>query len=82
MVTFLRSGLAVPWDSRFGSLLELAEACAIPCSGPADRAYATSARVALIEGEFAYAPEPLASPAEGSALICCCMPKTAVGLDL
>jgi ferredoxin-NADP reductase len=30
MVTFLRSGLAVPWDTSFGSLLELAEACAVP----------------------------------------------------
>jgi hypothetical protein len=36
----------------------------------------------LIEGELAYAPEPLDPPAEGNALICCATPKTAVELDL
>jgi ferredoxin len=36
----------------------------------------------LIEGELAYAPEPLDPPAEGNALICCSTPKTAVGFDL
>jgi hypothetical protein len=36
----------------------------------------------LIEGELAYAPEPLDAPAEGNALICCATPITAVELDL
>jgi hypothetical protein len=36
----------------------------------------------LIDGELAYAPEPLDAPAEGSALICCATPITAVELDL
>jgi hypothetical protein len=36
----------------------------------------------LIEGEVAYAPEPLDLPAEGNALICCATPRTAVELDL
>jgi ferredoxin-NADP reductase len=29
-ISFTRSGLTVPWDSRFSSLLELAEACDVP----------------------------------------------------
>ena len=36
----------------------------------------------VIEGELAYAPEPLDAPAEGNALICCARPITAVELDL
>ncbi len=82
MVTFLRSGLAVPWDSRFGSLLELAEACAVPVRWACRTGVCHNCESGLIEGELAYAPEPLDLPAEGNALICCSAPKTAVGLDL
>ncbi len=82
MVTFLRSGLAVPWDSRFVSLLELAEACAIPVRWACRSGVCHNCESGLIEGELAYAPEPLDPPAEGNALICCSAPKTAVALDL
>jgi ferredoxin-NADP reductase/MOSC domain-containing protein YiiM/ferredoxin len=82
MVTFLRSGLAVPWDSRFGSLLELAEACAVQVRWACRSGVCHNCESRLIEGELAYAPEPLDPPAEGNALICCAAPKTAVGLDL
>jgi ferredoxin len=82
LVTFLRSGLAVPWDSRFGSLLELAEACAIPVRWACRSGVCHNCESGLIEGELAYAPEPLDPPADGNALICCATPKTAVGLDL
>jgi ferredoxin len=82
MVTFLRSGLTVPWDSRFGSLLELAEACAVPVRWACRSGVCHNCESGLIEGELAYAPEPLDPPAEGNALICCSAPRTAVGLDL
>jgi len=82
MVTFLRSGLAVPWDSRFGSLLELAEACAVPVRWACRTGVCHNCESGLVEGELAYTPEPLDLPAEGNALICCSAPKTAVGLDL
>ena len=82
MVTFLRSGLAVPWDSRFGSLLELAEACAVPVRWACRSGVCHNCESGLIDGELAYAPEPLDPPAEGNALICCSTPKTAVELDL
>jgi ferredoxin len=82
LVTFLRSGLTVPWDSRFGSLLELAEACAVPVRWSCRSGVCHNCESGLIEGELAYAPEPLDPPAEGNALICCAMPQTAVELDL
>jgi ferredoxin-NADP reductase/ferredoxin len=82
MVTFLRSGIAVPWDTRFGNLLELAEACAVPVRWACRSGVCHNCESGLIEGEVAYAPEPLDPPAEGNALICCATPITAVGLDL
>jgi ferredoxin-NADP reductase/MOSC domain-containing protein YiiM/ferredoxin len=81
-VTFLRSGLAVAWDARFRSLLELAEACAVPVRWSCRSGICHNCESGLIEGELAYAPEPLDPPAEGNALICCATPKTAVELDL
>jgi ferredoxin-NADP reductase/MOSC domain-containing protein YiiM len=82
MVTFLRSGLAVPWDRRFGSLLELAEACAVPVRWACRSGVCHNCESSLVDGELAYAPEPLDPPAEGNALICCSAPTTAVELDL
>ncbi len=82
MVTFLRSGLAVPWDARFRSLLELAEACAVPVRWSCRSGVCHNCESGLIEGELTYAPEPLDPPAEGNALICCSAPSTAVELDL
>ena len=82
VVTFLRSGLAVPWDRRFASLLELAEACAVPVRWACRSGVCHNCESPLIEGDLAYAPEPLDPPAEGNALICCATPKTAVALDL
>ena len=82
MVTFLRSGLSVPWDVRFGSLLELAEACAVPVRWACRSGVCHNCESGLIEGELTYAPEPLDSPAESNALICCSTPRTAVELDL
>lgn len=82
MVTFLRSGIAVPWDTRFGSLLELAEACAVPVRWSCRSGVCHNCESGLIEGEVAYTPEPLDAPAEGNALICCATPVTAVELDL
>ena len=81
-VTFLRSGLTVPWDTRFGSLLELAEACAVPVRWSCRSGICHNCESGLIEGELAYAPEPLDAPAQGNALICCATPVTAVELDL
>ena len=82
MVTFLKSGLAVPWDKRFGSLLELAEACAVPVRWACRSGVCHNCESGLVDGELGYAPEPLDPPAEGNALICCSAPETAIALDL
>ena len=70
------------WDARFGSLLELAEACSVPVRWACRTGVCHNCESGLVEGEVAYAPDPLDSPAEGNALICCSTPRTAVELDL
>jgi ferredoxin-NADP reductase/MOSC domain-containing protein YiiM len=81
-VSFTRSGLTVPWDSRYGSLLEFAEACDIPVRWACRTGVCHSCESGLIDGSISYAPEPLNGPAEGNVLICCSTPLTAVELDL
>ena len=81
-VSFTRSGLTVPWDSRYTSLLEFAEACNVPVRWSCRAGVCHMCESGLIDGTVLYAPEPLDRPAEGNILICCSSPQTALELDL
>ncbi len=82
VVFFSRSGLAVPWDSRFNSLLEFAEACDVSVRWSCRTGVCHMCETGLLDGELRYAPEPLDRPAPGNALICCSTPISKVDLDL
>jgi ferredoxin len=82
IVTFVASGLAVPWDSRFQSLLELAEACAVPARWSCRTGVCHNCECPLIDGQLRYRPDPLDPPADGNALICCSTPLSDLQLDL
>lgn len=82
LVTFVRSGLAVRWGTRFQSLLELAEACEVPASWSCRTGVCHMCESALIDGNVSYSPEPLDAPAEGRVLICCARPDSDIQLDL
>jgi ferredoxin-NADP reductase len=81
-VSFARSGLSVDWDSRFPSLLDLAEACDVPVHWSCRTGVCHSCEVGLIGGNVAYEPDPLNPPATGNLLICCSRPREAVVIDL
>jgi ferredoxin-NADP reductase/MOSC domain-containing protein YiiM/ferredoxin len=81
-VTFVRSGLTVPWDRRHGTLLELAEACDVPVRWSCRTGVCHTCETGLLSGDVAYDPEPLDPPAGGNALICCSRPARDVVLDL
>jgi ferredoxin-NADP reductase/MOSC domain-containing protein YiiM/ferredoxin len=81
-VSFTRSGLTVPWNSRYGSLLEFAEACDIPVRWSCRTGVCHSCESGLIGGRITYAPEPLDRPSEGNVLICCSTPLSEIELDL
>ncbi len=82
IVSFTRSGLAVPWDARFKSLLEFAEACDVPVRWSCRTGVCHTCACGVLDGQVRYAPEPLDPPAPGNALICCSTPETAIELDL
>jgi ferredoxin-NADP reductase/MOSC domain-containing protein YiiM len=81
-VSFARSGVTLPWDARYGSLLELAEACDVPVRWSCRTGVCHTCETALIAGDVDYDPEPLDPPAQGDALICCSRPRGEVVLDL
>ena len=81
-VSFARSGLTLPWDAKYQSLLELAEACDVPVRWSCRTGVCHTCETALIAGNVEYDPEPLDPPAKGDALICCSRPRGEVVLDL
>jgi ferredoxin-NADP reductase len=81
-VSFARSGITAAWDSKFGSLLELAEACDIPVRWSCRTGVCHTCMTGLIVGSIIYNPEPLERPAPENILVCCSQPNAAVTLDL
>jgi ferredoxin-NADP reductase/MOSC domain-containing protein YiiM len=81
-ISFTRSGLIVPWDSRFQSLLELAEACDVPVKWSCRTGVCHTCECGLIGGAVNYRPDPLEPPGEGNLLICCSQPSGDIEVDL
>jgi ferredoxin-NADP reductase/MOSC domain-containing protein YiiM len=81
-VSFARSGITVTWDSKFTSLLELAEACDVPVRWSCRTGVCHTCMTGLIAGSITYNPEPLERPAPGNVLVCCSQPNAGVTLDL
>jgi len=81
-ISFIRSGLTVPWDSRFSSLLELAEACDVPVKWACRTGVCHTCECSMIGGTVSYEPDPLEPPAAGNVLICCSRPSGDVEVDL
>jgi ferredoxin-NADP reductase/MOSC domain-containing protein YiiM len=81
-ITFVRSGLAVRWADRHGSLLELADACDVPTRYSCRTGVCHTCITPLLAGAVNYSPNPLEPPADGTALICCARPDTDIVLDM
>src|SRR5271166_309233 len=81
-VSFARSGITAAWDPKFGSLLELAEACDVPVRWSCRTGVCHTCMTGLIGGSIVYNPEPLEKPAPGNVLVCCSQPNTGVTLDM
>lgn len=81
-VAFARSGITTPWDPKFASLLELAEACDVQVRWSCRTGVCHTCMTGLIAGSVVYNPEPLESPASGNVLLCCSQPNADVTLDL
>jgi ferredoxin-NADP reductase/MOSC domain-containing protein YiiM/ferredoxin len=81
-ISFTRTGLTVPWDSRFGSLLEFAEACDVPVRWSCRVGVCHTCQTGKISGSVKYKPTPLDQPEESDVLLCCATPLSEIELDL
>jgi ferredoxin-NADP reductase/MOSC domain-containing protein YiiM len=81
-IAFARAGLTVSWDSKFRSLLELAEACDVPVRWSCRTGVCHTCECGLISGSVTYDPEPLEPPATGNLLTCCSRPQEDVVIDI
>jgi ferredoxin len=81
-VTFSRSDVAVAWDDRFPSLLDLADACDVPVGFGCRTGVCHNCESGLLSGAVSYDPDPLEPPPAGRVLVCCSRPASEVTLDL
>ncbi|HEY3601088.1 MAG TPA: 3-alpha domain-containing protein, partial [Chthoniobacterales bacterium] len=82
LVSFARSNLAIRWQGKYQSLLELAEACDVPVRWSCRTGVCHRCESGLIAGAVDYRPEPLECPAAENLLICCSQPRSDVVIDL
>ncbi|MFJ5305233.1 MOSC domain-containing protein [Streptomyces sp. NPDC088350] len=83
LVTFARSGIAVPFADSNGSLLELADACDVPTRWSCRTGVCHTCTTPLLSGDITYSPAPLDPPPDGEVLICCARPgSTDIVLDM
>jgi ferredoxin-NADP reductase/MOSC domain-containing protein YiiM/ferredoxin len=82
IITFSRSNLAVPWNDRYPSLLDLAEACDVPVGFGCRNGTCHNCESGLLCGEVTYHMEPLEPPPDGRILVCSTRPGSELTLDL
>jgi len=81
-VAFARSGLRVAWDAKYGSLLELAEACGVPTRWSCRTGVCHTCESNALSGAVRYQPDPIDAPPPDTVLICCAQPLDDLVLDL
>ena len=83
LISFARSGISAHWDaSRYGSILEMAEACDVPVRWACRTGVCHNCESGLVSGAVVYDPQPLDMPADGNVLVCCSRPTSDVVIDL
>lgn len=82
IVTFARSGKQFQWQPDAGSLLEFAEANGIAVDSGCRAGGCGSCQTTITSGEVSYGQPPEFDPEPGSCLLCTCIPKTSVTLEV
>jgi ferredoxin-NADP reductase len=81
VVQFSRSGVTATYGAEHASLLEVAEANAVPVASGCRIGACHGCRAGVVTGTVRHDPEPLQPPPAGSALLCCAVPEGDVVLD-
>ncbi|MDO8925577.1 MAG: 2Fe-2S iron-sulfur cluster-binding protein [Sideroxyarcus sp.] len=82
VVTFARSGKQFQWQPDAGNLLEFAEANGIAVDSGCRAGGCGSCQTTITSGEVSYGQAPEFDPEPGSCLLCTCIPKTSVTLEV
>ena len=82
VVTFARSGKALPWSTGTESLLAFAEANGISVNSGCRAGACGSCQTTIQDGEVAYRQSPDYDPDPGTCLMCVCTPRTSVTLEI
>jgi ferredoxin-NADP reductase/MOSC domain-containing protein YiiM/ferredoxin len=82
IVSFVRSGVDVPWNDRFASLLDFAEACDVPVGFGCRQGVCHNCESGLVSGTVSYTLDPLEPPPADRILACCTRPASEIALDL
>jgi hypothetical protein len=80
-VRFARSETDATWDPSKGTLLDLAESAGLRPAYSCRSGICQTCSAAIISGDVDYLEQPMASPEEGEALICCSYPRPSAGAD-
>ena len=80
-VQFSRSGITATYGAEHRSLLEVAEANAVPVASGCRIGACHGCRANVVTGTVRHDPAPLEPPPSGSALLCCAVPEGDVVLD-
>lgn len=81
-ITMSRSGITANWSSGYRSLLDFAEACAVPTRYSCRSGVCHTCVTGVVSGSITYTQQPLLPPAPGSVLVCCAVPDGDLVLDL
>ncbi|TXT27247.1 MAG: oxidoreductase FAD/NAD(P)-binding domain-containing protein [Gallionellaceae bacterium] len=82
VVTFAKSGKQVPWQHSANNLLEFAESHGIPAAHGCRAGSCGTCMTAVSAGEVAYRQQPDFDREPGTCLLCSCIPKTDVTLEI
>ena len=80
-IEFSRSGVSAVYGAQHASLLDLAEANAVPVASGCRIGACHGCRADVVTGTVRHDPEPIEPPPAGSALLCCAVPEGDVVLD-
>ncbi|PZG03042.1 MOSC and FAD-binding oxidoreductase domain-containing protein [Nonomuraea aridisoli] len=82
VVTFARSGIAVPWRKNTFSLLALAEQAGLRPEASCRTGLCGACVSRIDDGEVEYAIDPMYGVQPGQVTVCCARPSTSVMIDL
>lgn len=82
IVSFSQSKKAISWQASAGSLLEFAEEHGIAVDSSCRAGACGMCQTKILAGEVSYAQPPDFDPAAGTCLLCSCIPKTNVTLEI